>query len=368
LVDAQGPYLPFGLRARNLFVRRKDSNCPIFLKKIYSEDQAQKGAIVMAPGIASNANLFRVRVTGEVLTLDHDESFANLLAASGYTVYLYHPGYCERVINRYVIRHCLIGNLYGTSYTAPSDLDFDHLVSKEIPFVVEAAFEDNGKKPVSWIGFSLGGMLMYAYLPEDKNGHVKNVITIGSPVSLNNFTGNIISGINWLSAFLGYEDRLMTNPLTKNLIPITNLLGFVPGIALRFNPFMAFILNPTNISSQVMFALLTKVVEPIPAGLSLSFIKIIESGKLVSFDRKVDYLQKMIDMGSGDREFLFIHGEKDHLVKAESVRTAHNALSADCSDNIYEVKGAGHDDLVVGITSEIEVWHTVLNWLNKHPI
>jgi len=368
LIDAKGPYPPFGLRARNFFVKQHLAGPPIFMKKIYSEDQKQKGAVVMAPGIASNANLFRVRVNGEALTLDHDESFANLLAASGYTVYLFHPSYCERVINRYVIRHCKTGNLYGEQYRAPYDLTFDRIVEDEVPFVVDAAFKDCGEKPISWIGFSLGGMLMYAYLPEDTNGQIKNVVTIGSPVSLENTVGSIIYGINSISGYLGLEEKLMTDSITNNLVPLTNTLSLLPGWILRYNPILALIINPTNISNQCTKSLFNKVVEPIPAGLERSFVQIIKSGRFVSLDKDVDYLQRMQDLDSSDRNFLFIHGEKDLLVSKKSVEAAHDALTPNDPNNICEVAGAGHDDLAVGITSEVEVWQTALNWLDEHPI
>ena len=106
LIDQQPPKAPYFLAAEDLFLQKEGKE--IYVKHIFSvsEDIPKYGPVVMSPGLCSNANLFRVDKKGRCLALNHNQSFANLLASEGFDVYLYHPGYSERVQNRYVSRHC----------------------------------------------------------------------------------------------------------------------------------------------------------------------------------------------------------------------------------------------------------------------
>src|SRR3989339_56572 len=347
LIDASlHGYPPFGLRAQNFFVARPNAGLPIFMKKIFSLEQEQKGAVIMAPGISSNGNLFRIRVNGDVLTLDHNESFANLLAASGYTVYLYHPSYCQRVIERYVIRHCKIGDLYGQSYKLPNDLTIDTMVEDELPFIVEEVFKDNGGKPISWIGFSLGGMLIYGYLPDDTQKKLANIVTICSPTTLDNSVGKVVGGLGQASRLAGLSDKLLTDRLTSNLLHLSQLAAKVPTLFLRYNLATSIVLNPRNITNAVMHSLVAKVAEPIPAGLQLHFTRIVAERKFISFDGSINYLEKLRQMDKSGRAFLLFWAGKDHLVSERSVRAAHEALTPGQEDNLICVEDAGHDDAI----------------------
>jgi hypothetical protein len=90
------------LDSEDLFVQ-KDSR-EVFIQRIFSStnNTPKYGTVVLCPGLSTNANLFRVDNNGRCFDLDHNLSFANLLASEGFDVYLYHPGYCERIFNRYV--------------------------------------------------------------------------------------------------------------------------------------------------------------------------------------------------------------------------------------------------------------------------
>ena len=89
LVDKSSPKPPFYLASEDLFVKKDERE--IFLKHIYSvsEEIPNLGAVIMSPGVCSNANLFRMDESGNCLSLDHNKSFANLLASEGFQVYLY---------------------------------------------------------------------------------------------------------------------------------------------------------------------------------------------------------------------------------------------------------------------------------------
>jgi len=160
--DHRKPCPPYFLK-ENLFVRSGERE--IFIKKIHSvSSQIPKlGSVVMAPGIACNANLFRISDKGDILGMNHNRSFANYLASKGFEVYLYHPGYTERTHNRYVCKHCKESIWYGRRFKIPSNLSFVELVEMELPAVVDFVVDHSKRKFISWIGFSMGGIEFCAY-------------------------------------------------------------------------------------------------------------------------------------------------------------------------------------------------------------
>ncbi|MCP4020813.1 MAG: alpha/beta fold hydrolase, partial [Desulfobacteraceae bacterium] len=233
--DHRKPCAPYFLKAENLFARSGERE--IFLKKIYSVSPMipKLGSIVMAPGIACNANLFRISEKGDILGMNHNQSFANYLATQGFEVYLYHPGYSERTHNRYVSKHCKESIWYGKKYKVPSNLSFVELVELELPLVIDFVTEHSKQKYISWIGFSMGGMLIYSYLSKHKALNIKNVITIGSPLSLSQIFIRIIPYTNMASKALGFEETKFLGTLTENLVPMTRLIRVLPAWVLRYN-------------------------------------------------------------------------------------------------------------------------------------
>ena len=121
LIDQKPPSAPYYLTYEDLLIHKDDRE--IFVKRIFSvaKDITKYVPVIMCPGLSSNANLFRIDDKGRCLALDHNRSFANLLASQGFDVYLYHPGYSDRVHNRYVSRYCRESIYYKKRYRVPKN-------------------------------------------------------------------------------------------------------------------------------------------------------------------------------------------------------------------------------------------------------
>lgn len=363
-IDHRPPTPPYYLAAQNLFAP-KDGN-QIFIKKIFStrKELPTLGSVIMAAGAAMNPISYRTKANGEALSLDHNLSFANLLASEGFPVYLYFSSYTERAHNRYVSRHCEKSIYYGKRYEVPSTLTFDQMVNQEVPSVVDFVSRDSHSKDLSWVGFSLGGMLIYAYLSKHKDERIRNVITIGSPVSLTHVIGRLIAHANLLSKALGLEERTFVGRISENFVPLTRLISVLPGWALRFNLLAPSLYNPVNISSGALKTFFGKIVEPIPSGLENSFVHFIHSG-FSSLSGDFDYLKAMPSLRRGNRNFLFFYGQLDMMAPPDSVLLAHEKISPKNKENIIGTKGAGHIDLIMGRRSREEVWIPSVNWLKE---
>lgn len=318
----------------------------------------------MAPGIACNGNLFRLTTRGEVLTLDHDRSFANLLAARGFDVYLYHPGCTERIHNRYVARFCRESIHYGKPFRTSPAFNFEEMVMQEVPAVVDFVSQDSGDRSISWVGYSQGGMLAYAYLALTNDGRIQNLVTIGSPVSLTQVLTRMFGYTNLLSHALGLEERTLLGTVGENLVPLTRLIALFPGWLLRFNVLAPYLYNPTNMRSKTVKTFFGKVAEPIPAALEHSFTHFIFNG-FSSKELSVDFLAGMRRIREAERNYLFIFGQMDALGTPDSVRLAHETLSPGDASNLVGVRGAGHVDLIVGRKARETVWEPTANWLTE---
>ena len=312
-------------------------------------------------GVCTNGNGGQVRVErgsphdGVVRTLDHDRSFLNVLALHGITTYAVHPPHAERVFNRYVIPHTPAGHSIGKRYKTPRYYNFDYLINVYIPQIIDIVCKDSGQKQISWIGFSLGGMLIYAYLAKYDDSRIKNVITIGSPVSFPKLLFKLISTINPISKTLGFQERALTSIFSENLIPISKQLLSLPTNLLRRAPFNL-LYNPKNISDPILDTLFRYVVEPMPPGLEKDFLDFLRHGfVLKDKEGEFDFLQLLGRINNGKRNFLLIYGEEDALATPESVWLAYSKLIPGGNCEIISIPKAGHVDLFLGDPAP-EVW------------
>ncbi len=358
------PSPPFFLKAENLFARKNGRE--LFIKKIHSlsPDIPKRGPVVLAPGIANNANLYRIDDQGKVLSLDHNRSFANLLASEGFQVYLYHPGYTARVHNCYVCQHCKESIYFGKQYNVPSSLNFSEIAEHEVPLVIEFVRTHSQEQYISWIGYSMGGMLIYSYLSKHRDRSVRNVITIGSSISFNQVSIRVIPYTNMISGMLGFEETAFLGTISENFVPLTNFINYLPGWLIRYN-LMSFILwNPFNINESTLKTFMRRVVEPIPSGLENSFARMI----FKEFQNHPDftsYLESMRTIETLGINFLFFYGQNDMLISSDSIYLTHEIISPNNMNNLIEVPSVGHVDLIVGKKSMEKVWIPATEWLKE---
>ena len=365
-LDKAIPSPPYYLMGQDLICLDKDRE--IFIKKIFSiKPEKHRGAVILAPGIATNGNIYRIDTDGNCLYLDHNESFANLLASEGYDVYIYHPRYTERVYNRYVTRHCKNSIYYKKNYKAPSELTFMELVHSELPQLIQYVVNHSGYETISWIGYSLGGMLIYAYCMENDDPYIRNIITIGSPITFNQLFIRIIPYLNWSSKALGLEERSFLGTFSENLVPLTRLIRNLPGWFVKYNIIAPFLFNPLNIHGETVRTLLGKIVEPIPASLENCFSSFIEKGFPSAQNYSFYYMKALRSLQKQDKRFLFFYGPYDVLAPPDSVFLAHEIISPD-SPNIIKVPSAGHLDLIVGCNSQKYLWIPAVEWLKDNAL
>jgi len=366
LIDQKPPSAPYFLASQDLFVSAGDRE--IFVKHIFSaaECMPKHGPVIMGPGICTNANIFRMNDQGSCLSLEHTRSFANLLAAEGFDVYLYHPGYSDRVHNRYVSRHCPQSKYYRKRYRVKPEFTYSDMVDLEVPALIDFVCRHKGARTVSWIGYSLGGMIAYSYLAKNPVNPVKNLITIGSPMALNQIFFRFIPFINFMSRILGVEEDAVLGNFSQNIVPLTRSIRALPDWFVRFNLVTPYLCNPMNITNATVRALMGQIVEPMPKALQRFFSQFIQRG--YSGQEKItNYLGKLRRIRKTRRNFLFFYATGDLIATPESVFLAREVIAPHEPENLVGVLSAGHVDLVVGKNASERVWRPSLAWLmEKH--
>jgi pimeloyl-ACP methyl ester carboxylesterase len=365
LIDKKPPEAPYFLAGNDLFV--KQNGREIFIKHIFSvsKDLPKYGPVIMSPGLSTNANLFRIDDKGKILALDHNRSFANLLASAGFDVYLYHPGYCDRVHNRYVSHHCSQSIYYQNRYRVSPTFGYGDMINVEVPAVIDFVCEHSRAKTVSWIGYSLGAMIAYSYLSKNLTSPIKNLITIGGPMALNQIFFRFIPFINLISRMLGFEEDAVLGNLSQNMVPLTRTIRALPDWFVRFNLLTPFLCNPLNITNATIKTLLGNIVEPMPKGLQKFFSQFIKRGYSPQ-EKFTTYLDRLRQLKETQKNFLFFYGKNDLIATPESVFLAREIISPNDPNNLIPVPNAGHVDLVVGKNSFENVWKPSLEWLKEN--
>ena len=241
--------------------------------------------------------------------------------------------------------------------------DYKDLVDFEVPSVIDFVCRHSKKKTVDWIGYSLGGMIAYSFLSKNRTSPIKNLITIGAPMSLNQlFFRFVVPFINFTSKSLGFEEDALLGNIAQNLVPLTRGIRALPNWIVRFNLLTPFLCNPLNISNNPVKTVLGQIIEPMPKELGRFFSRFIQQG-YSSRGKFVVYLENLRQLKETRKHFLFFYGTNDMIATPESVYLARETISPGDPDNLVGVPAAGHIDLILGKNAFENVWKPSLEWL-----
>lgn len=118
----------------------------------------------------------------------------------------------------------------------PYHWTFDDHLDMDLPPLIAKTLERTGAKQVHWIGYSMGGILMQAYLAKHHDAPIKSGIIIGSPTNFSKMKRGVVKVLLAGKGLFGKLPFFPFSILAKALIP------FVPYMpANRFSLF-----NPEN--------------------------------------------------------------------------------------------------------------------------
>ena len=166
LCGCTGPYIrTYGAKSTETYYFDTEDGWRLAIHHYPPEKQVRsidnRAPIILCHGLGYNSNFW---------VLDEEINFARYLSNRGYDVWVLSlrgsglstkPG-LSIVKNIMDVRR---GELRNMSFR-PSQLNWniDQYINYDIPATLNFVTEKTGKKQVVWIGHSLGGMIMYAYL------------------------------------------------------------------------------------------------------------------------------------------------------------------------------------------------------------
>jgi pimeloyl-ACP methyl ester carboxylesterase len=277
--------------------------------------------------------------------LDYDErySLARFLARAGFDVWVFEARGCG-------LAHA------GRDCARPRSWTFDDLVAFDVPTAVGHVAAVTASE-VTWVGHSMGGMLLYAYLGRGaENAHrVRAGVTIASPVEFPTASSDLFREIGAFLLRIPFSDTIYQRTV---LTALWTLLGRSSALHVG--------MNPENVERHVIGRALHLFIENVPRAKLQQLALWALEGAFCSVDRRVDYRSALAQVTI---PILAIAGSADRLATPAAVRRALDHLPVPPATNLEFGRAHGHSadyghvDLILGRAAPTEVFPVVAEWL-----
>jgi pimeloyl-ACP methyl ester carboxylesterase len=238
-------------------------------------------------------------------------------------------------------------------------INFDSFWRFDLPAVIRHVRLVTGARAVDYVGHSMGGLVVYAYLSQGGEG-INAAATLGTPTRLDWGTGLE----TWLKA--------IAPKLLSAEVMIPSALG--AHLAAPFQtlvddgPFQRFFYNPQSTTAGAWQRLLAYGTADVAGGVALQLLAMLDRGRFQSFDGSVDFKKDMVRITT---PVLVVAARLDRVALAPGVKDGYRALGGPKQWLlITRANGAqgeyGHMDLVIAERAADEVWAPVLDFLNRH--
>lgn len=283
-------------------------------------------------------------VNSSIWNLDEDYSLARYLAQEGFDVWSL--------------------SLRGTGRSleplrgGPKRWTLDDMMDRDIPSVIRYVRKESRSPKISWVGFEIGGLLLYGHLERKGDSGLAGLVTIGAPVTFSHSAQEPIKGLL----------KLAESPTLKRIFLYLNtrILGrlFIP-----LSPKIeGLFYNRENIEDEVQERLLEDAFIDINPGVLDHVLLTIQRGEFVSAKGDLSYRKNLAKIRL---PLLLIGGEKDMLAPPEAIQAVHRAVGSE--DRALRVFGPrskdgaayGHLDLLVGRKARQEVFPVIGRWLEE---
>lgn len=232
---------------------------------------------------------------------------------------------------------------------------YEAMARYDVPLGVDEVLRRTGAAQLDYVGFSMGGMLLYAaigrFVAPEK---LRKVVIVGSPASIQ-------PPLAMLSALA----RLVPHWIvpTIRLRIASRMLAFAAEWVAT--PIHRWVYNPDNVERGVAAQALVNGFVNIPGKLAAEFVRWAADGAVVRYGGT----PVTETLGAIDRPALFLAGKADRLAPPSSVRLAYEAWGGD--DKRMRVVGVdegaaadyGHGDLVIGRFAPEDVFEPVAAFL-----
>ena len=309
--------------------------------------------------------------------LNENVSLARYLAAEGFEVWsvsLRGAGLSDQPLAS-VTRKALSGSIPPKFFTeahkhklgsaAFSDYSVDDHINYDVPAVISLVKEKTGAKKVHWVGHSMGGMVMFAYLathPQEVARDVDTFVAVSVPMTM----------FHPLNKAMQLQVDNAAALKAGNVFISTSYDAFVAKVLGKLAPptiSETLFLNRDNVDDGILRLLAQWAQESIsPGQLNQLFVMAAEEN-FYSKDHKTNYTA-LLDKVTTPTFFLV--GQLDNMATVGAVKFAYRQVSS--QDKAFKLFARinknradyGHDDIIIGKHARQEVYPDILNWLKDH--
>ncbi|HQN00418.1 MAG TPA: alpha/beta fold hydrolase [Candidatus Hydrogenedentes bacterium] len=228
---------------------------------------------------------------------------------------------------------------------------------EDLPAVIQHIQKTTSSSKVHWIGHSMGGMLLYAFVQKHGGASLASGIALGAPIDFADAAGNVPTG---LVAFGGKHPRLAGN-IIRGAIPLLKALRIGQSV---------FPVNMHNIPGTMRAAHFVNMIEdPLP-GLMRQVRTWIMKKEYTLLDGSMDVSQGLSDFSAPLLAFYaavdpFINAPRAMEFFATIKRKDKRAVV--CSREQGFAEDYNHCDLAFGREAAVEIFEPVHKWLKTHP-
>lgn len=278
------------------------------------------------------------------LNFDEDQSLARYLAKEGFDVW----NLSLRGTGR------SLSPLRG----GPKHWSLDDMMNKDLSAVIRYVQKESGSSKVIWLGYEMGGLLLYGYLERKGSSGLAALVTIGAPVTFNHPQQEPIKKLL----------RLEESSTLKRLFLSLNA-PFLGWLLIPFVPKMEELFyNPENMEEGVKTRFLEDALAEINPGVLDHLLLMIRRGEFISAQGNFSYRRNLAKI---QLPILLIGGKGDMLAPPEAIRLVYRSVSS--TDRTLRILGPrpkgsaayGHIDLILGKKAKEEVFPVIGRWLQQ---
>jgi poly(3-hydroxyalkanoate) synthetase len=327
---------PLPPEAELVFVRTSDGvDLPVVHYK--PSGPAHPLPLVLCHGISGNARH---------MDLDADHSLARWFAARGYDAWsISLRGTWNAVLPA------------GAPTSKPEETSFDTYAEYDLPAVFDYIRQRTGAPQVDYVGHSMGGLVLYAYLARGGQA-VHAAATLGAPARLR-FGGGLEPFVRAHGGVVGSVESVPNDALAPLYVPVEGVQ----------TPLDLLVMNPENVTLETWRKFVVTGTAPMAGGVLRQFQRCIADDHFESADGKIDYLRALHDVHV---PILFVAGKLDRIALADGVKAAYTALGGEKrffmagAENGFE-HDYNHIDMLIAERAPVELWPALLDWLDRHP-
>jgi pimeloyl-ACP methyl ester carboxylesterase len=322
------------------FVTTED-NCRIAVSRFCPKNPNGRHPIILCHGTGVNALLFDIVP---------ESSLARFLANAGWDVWaldLRGHGHSQKPNPLWRLRG-------DDGYT----WDVDSHLKLDIPAAISLVLETTGAPQVHWLGLSKGANLIFAFLAVGDQKKIKSAIPVAGSLDFSG-SGSDYEKLLRYRTLLNLVPRVPTKWFANLMVPFTGMFT---------NRLEKFLYWPGNITPLVAKTFHAHGFEDIAPGVLRQQATLFDPGGMRSRDDVTHYFDHL---GKVETPILCITGDRDYQCPTSATKKSFDAVSSSTKEFVTFGKEQGHKehyghmDLIAGRHASVDVYPTILNWLDR---